>query len=156
VEEFDKLDLTKKTVIFSQTTMDKQTFRLIKEELAKRVKELVVDSFEDQALEFHSKDTICGQVSGRDTKLREFARQHDVMIFVAGRNSSNGKVLYHICQEANPRTYFVETANELLAEWFAGAERVGISGATSTPQWLMEAIKESIERRFVGAVPASV
>jgi 4-hydroxy-3-methylbut-2-enyl diphosphate reductase len=156
VEEFDKLDLTKKTVIFSQTTMDKQTFRLIKEELAKRVKELVVDSFEDQALEFHAKDTICGQVSGRDTKLREFARQHDVMIFVAGRNSSNGKVLYHICQEANPRTYFVETANELLAEWFAGAERVGISGATSTPQWLMEAIKESIERRFVGAVPASV
>jgi 4-hydroxy-3-methylbut-2-enyl diphosphate reductase len=136
--------------------MDKQTFRQIKEELAKRVKELVVDTFEDQALEFHAKDTICGQVSGRDTKLREFARQHDVMIFVAGKNSSNGKVLYHICQEANPRTYFVETANELRAEWFSGAERVGISGATSTPQWLMEAIKESIERRFADAVPASV
>jgi len=156
VEEIDKLDLSKKTVIFSQTTMDKQTFRLIKEELAKRVKELVVDSFEDQALEFHAKDTICGQVSGRDKKLREFASQHDIMVFVAGRNSSNGKVLYHICQEANPRTYFVETANELQADWFIGVERVGISGATSTPQWLMEAVKETIERQFVGSVPAQV
>jgi len=156
VEEIDKLDLSKKTVIFSQTTMDKQTFRLIKEELTRRVKDLVVDSFEDQALEFHAKDTICGQVSGRDKKLREFASQHDVMIFVAGRNSSNGKVLYHICQEANPRTYFVETANELQADWFIGVERVGISGATSTPQWLMDAIKETIERQFVASVPAQV
>jgi len=156
VEEIDKLDLSKKTVIFSQTTMDKQTFRLIKEELTRRVKDLVVDSFEDQALEFHAKDTICGQVSGRDKKLREFASQHDVMIFVAGRNSSNGKVLYHICQEANPRTYFVETANELQADWFIGVERVGISGATSTPQWLMDAIKETIERQFVAFVPAQV
>jgi 4-hydroxy-3-methylbut-2-enyl diphosphate reductase len=136
--------------------MDKQTFRLIKEELTRRLKDLVVDSFEDQALEFHAKDTICGQVSGRDKKLREFASQHDVMIFVAGRNSSNGKVLYHICQEANPRTYFVETANELQADWFIGVERVGISGATSTPQWLMDAIKETIERQFVASVPAQV
>lgn len=153
VEEIETLDLTKKTVIFSQTTMDKQTFRLIKEELSKRVKELVVDSFEDQALEFHAKDTICGQVSGRDKKLREFASQHDIMIFVAGRNSSNGKVLYHICQEANPRTYFVETADELQPEWFEGVEHVGISGATSTPQWLMENIKTSIEQRII--VPAT-
>jgi 4-hydroxy-3-methylbut-2-enyl diphosphate reductase len=67
------------------------------------------------------------------------------MIFVAGRISSNGKVLFHICQEANPRTYFVEIESELQPEWFEGVETVGISGATSTPQWLMERVKQHIE-----------
>ncbi len=145
VEEINKIDLTRKTVLFSQTTMDKATFYKLKEELQKRVAELVVDTFEDQAKEFHAKDTICGQVFGRDKKLREFAAQNDIMIFVAGRNSSNGKVLYQICKEANPRTYFVEVESELLPEWFDGVETVGISGATSTPQWLMERIKLHIE-----------
>ena len=157
LEELSKIDLTKKTVLFSQTTMDKPTFHKIKDELSKRIKELVVDSFEDQALEFHAKDTICGQVSGRDKKLREFAAQHDIMIFVAGRNSSNGKVLFHICQEANPKTFFVETVSELRPEWFHGVEQVGISGATSTPQWLMEKIKQTVEEQFTPApAPASV
>lgn len=154
LEEIGKIDLTRKTVLFSQTTMDKSTFHRLKEELSKKVKELVVDSFEDQAVEFHAKDTICGQVSGRDKKLREFASQHDIMIFVAGRNSSNGKVLFHICQEANPRTYFVETESELHPAWFQGVESVGISGATSTPQWLMEEIKQTVEERFA-SVPAT-
>ncbi len=148
LEEIERLDLTKKTVLFSQTTMDKPTFHKIKEELMLRIRELIVDSFEDQALEFHAKDTICGQVSGRDKKLREYASQHDIMIFVAGRNSSNGKVLYHICQEANPRTYFVETESELQPQWFEGVESVGISGATSTPQWLMERVKQKIELTY--------
>lgn len=156
LEEIQKLDLTKKTVLFSQTTMDKQTFHRIKEELSRRVSELIVDSFEDQAVEFHAKDTICGQVSGRDKKLREFAAQHDIMIFVAGRNSSNGKVLFHICEEANPRTYFVETKLELQPQWFHGVETVGISGATSTPQWLMEQIKSAIEEMFSVPQPESV
>jgi 4-hydroxy-3-methylbut-2-en-1-yl diphosphate reductase len=147
LEEFDKIDLTKKTVLFSQTTMDKATFYKLKEELFKKVKELVVDSFDQQASEFHAKDTICGQVFGRDKKLREFAGQNDIMIFVAGRNSSNGKVLFHICEEANPRTYFVENESELNPEWFDGVASVGISGATSTPQWLMERVKQTIEER---------
>jgi len=77
------------------------------------------------------------------------------MIFVAGRNSSNGKVLCHICEEANSRTYFVENELELKAEWFEGVETVGISGATSTPQWLMERVKFTIEQR-IGAFHASV
>jgi 4-hydroxy-3-methylbut-2-enyl diphosphate reductase len=145
VEEISKIDLTRKTVLFSQTTMDKATFYKLKEELQKRVAELVIDTFEEQAKEFHAKDTICGQVFGRDKKLREFAAQNDIMIFVAGRNSSNGKVLYQICKEANPRTYFVEVESELLPEWFDGVETVGISGATSTPQWLMERIKLHLE-----------
>ncbi len=154
VEEIDRLDLTRKTVLFSQTTMDKATFHALKLEMQRKIGELVVDSFEEQAKEFHAKDTICGQVFGRDKKLREYAGQNDIMIFVAGRNSSNGKVLFHICQEANPRTYFVEVASELKPEWFEGVATVGISGATSTPQWLMESIKAQIEALTVPATAA--
>lgn len=91
-------------------------------------------------------------MSGRDAKLRAFAAQNEVMIFVAGRNSSNGKVLYDICRQANPRTHFVERAGELRSEWFAGIETVGISGATSTPQWLMEEMKSAIEEMSAAAV----
>ncbi len=151
VEEVQQLDLDRKTVLFSQTTMDKATFYALRDEMRRRIAELVVDTFEDQAREFHAKDTICGQVFGRDKKLREFAAQNDVMIFVAGRNSSNGKVLYHICQEANTRTYFVEMESELDPAWFAGVGTVGISGATSTPQWLMERVKRTIEEMVVPA-----
>lgn len=155
VEEIDKLDLNRKTVLFSQTTMDKPTFYKLKEELEKRVKGLVVESFEDNAIEFHAKDTICGQVSGRDKKLRAFAQENDIMIFVAGKNSSNGKVLYEICKEANPRTYFIEHETELRKEWFEGVNSVGVSGATSTPQWLMEKVKDAIERMFGGGIASS-
>lgn len=151
LEEVDKIDLGKKTVLFSQTTMDKETFYRLRDVLKAKIRELEVDSFEQQAIEFHAKDTICGQVFGRDKKLREFARQNEIMIFVAGRISSNGKVLFHICQEANPRTHFIEQESELQPEWFEGVQTVGISGATSTPQWLMERVKQSIEQRLVPA-----
>ncbi len=145
LDEIDKIDLSRKTVLFSQTTMDKSTFRHLKEEFQKKIKDLIIATFEEQAIEFYAKDTICGQVFGRDKKLQEFATQNDVMIFVAGRTSSNGKVLYKICKEANPRTYFVEDESELNEEWFVDAETVGITGATSTPQWLMEQIKLKVE-----------
>ncbi len=126
--------------------MDKATFYLIRDEIKSRIKaEFEVGTFEEMAIDFHAKDTICGQVSGRDKKLREFSRSNDVMVFVAGRKSSNGKVLFEISKEENPKTYFVEDEKELQPEWFKGAETVGISGATSTPQWLMERIKVSIE-----------
>jgi 4-hydroxy-3-methylbut-2-en-1-yl diphosphate reductase len=148
LEEIGKVALDRKTVLFSQTTMDKPTFYALKEELQKRIKDLVVGSIEDEAIDFHAKDTICGQVSGRDKKIREFAASNDVMMFVAGRNSSNGKVLYGIAKEANPRTYFIEDERELKDAWFEGVERVGITGATSTPQWLMEKVKKTIESRF--------
>jgi 4-hydroxy-3-methylbut-2-enyl diphosphate reductase len=149
VEDVENVNLDRKTVLFSQTTMDKPTFYKIKEELQKRIKDLVIGSFEDEAIEFHAKDTICGQVSGRDAKIREFAKANDIVIFVAGRHSSNGKVLFAIAKEANPRSYFIE---ELRSEWFQDIENVGITGATSTPQWLMEQIKAAIEEKFVPAV----
>jgi 4-hydroxy-3-methylbut-2-en-1-yl diphosphate reductase len=149
VDEADTVDPGRKTVLFSQTTMDKATFYEIARVLREKIAEFVVGTFEESAIDFHAKDTICGQVSGRDKKLREFSAAQDVMVFVAGRNSSNGKVLYDICREANPRTHFVEQESELLPVWFAGAATVGISGATSTPQWLMESVKLAIERMDV-------
>jgi len=145
VAEIGNVDLTRKTVLFSQTTMDKPTFYDIARVLRDKIAEVVIGTFEESAVDFHAKDTICGQVAGRDKKLREFAASNDVMVFVAGRNSSNGKVLYDICREANPRSFFIEQDNELQQEWFAGAATVGISGATSTPQWLMERVQRAIE-----------
>ncbi|MEK6566972.1 MAG: 4-hydroxy-3-methylbut-2-enyl diphosphate reductase [Bacteroidota bacterium] len=155
VEEIDKVNLKRKTVLFSQTTMDKPTFYKIKEELEKRIDGLVVGSIEDEAIDFHAKDTICGQVSGRDKKLREFAKTNDVVIFVAGRHSSNGKVLFEIAKSENPRTYFIEDVPELRDEWFEGAENVGVTGATSTPQWLMEKVRQVLQEKFVHQ-PAAV
>lgn len=148
LDEIGKVVLDRKTVLFSQTTMDKATFHRLKEELQKKVKELVVGSIEDEAVEFHAKDTICGQVSGRDKKIREFAAANDIVIFVAGRTSSNGKVLFDIAREANARTFFIETVSELDPTWFDGVTKVGITGATSTPQWFMEKVKHEVEARF--------
>lgn len=140
-EALEHVDMTRKTVLFAQTTMDRPTFISISEALRSRIDELVVDTMENLANNFHSKDTICGQVSGREAQLALFAANQDVMLFVAGRASSNGKVLYNIAKSANDRTYFVEDISEIDPSWFAGAERVGISGATSTPQWYMEEVK---------------
>ena len=147
-EDLANVSLVRKTVLFSQTTMDKPTFSAIREELARRIKDLIVASMEDEAIEFHAKDTICGQVSGREKKIKEFAEANDVVLFIAGRKSSNGKVLFGIVKSANPKSYMVEDASEVQEEWLAGAGTIGITGATSTPQWLMEKIKNEIETRY--------
>jgi 4-hydroxy-3-methylbut-2-enyl diphosphate reductase len=145
LDEINKVKMDRKTVLFSQTTMDKPTYYSIKEELSKKIKELVVGSIEELATDFLAKDTICGQVFGREKKIREFASENDLIIFVAGRHSSNGKVLYEIVKSVNSRIQFIENVHELQPEWFEGIETVGITGATSTPQWLMEKAKEKIE-----------
>jgi 4-hydroxy-3-methylbut-2-enyl diphosphate reductase len=145
VDEISLVDCSRKTVLFSQTTMDKPTFHEIARRLREKIKEFEVATFEDAAIDFHAKDTICGQVSGRESKLREFASQHEVVIFVAGRNSSNGKVLFDICRLANPHSHFVEDETEVRTEWFLDVHTVGITGATSTPQWLMERVQQYIE-----------
>jgi 4-hydroxy-3-methylbut-2-enyl diphosphate reductase len=146
LDEVGKVQLDRKTVLFSQTTMDKATFHAIKDELSKRIREFVVGSIEETAIEFHAKDTICGQVSGREKKIREFAAANDLIVFVAGKHSSNGKVLYDIVKSVNPHIRFIEDIQELHTEWFEGIETVGITGATSTPQWLMEQVKQKIEK----------
>jgi 4-hydroxy-3-methylbut-2-en-1-yl diphosphate reductase len=155
LEEIEKIKLDRKTVLFSQTTMDKPTFYALKDMLSKRIQELVVATMEDAAIDFHAKDTICGQVSGREKKIREFAGENDIVIFVAGKQSSNGKVLYEIVKSENAKSYFIEDASELQQDWFTGVNNIGITGATSTPQWLMEKIKKEIEQRFEKLVQQS-
>ena len=152
VDDLSNVKIDRKTVLFSQTTMDKPTFYRIKEELEKRVKNLVVDTFEDEALDFHAKDTICGQVSGREKKIREFAKSNDSIVFVAGKHSSNGKILYDFVRSENPRSHFIEDVSELEDGWFEGIQTVGVTGATLTPQWLMEKVKTAIEERVVTTV----
>ncbi len=144
-EALEKVDLSLPTVLFSQTTMDKETFASIASSLKEKVKELVIGTIEDEAIEFHAKDTICGQVSGREKKLKEFALSNDVIIFTAGKKSSNGKVLFSIAKEVNGNTFFVESKEEIDYSWIRDAKTIGITGATSTPQWVMEEIKIVIE-----------
>ncbi len=148
-EALEKVRFDKPTVLFSQTTMDKETFAIISASLREKIETLVIGTMEEEAVEFHAKDTICGQVSGRDKKLREFARNNNVIVFTAGKKSSNGKVLYNIAKEENPNTYFAETIEEIQPNWFENAETVGITGATSTPHWVMEEFKKYIEKNFI-------
>ncbi len=145
-EALQTVNLDTKTVLFSQTTMDRPTFVLIKEALQARIKDLIVDSMEGIATEFHAKDTICGQVSGREDMLRKYAADHDCILFVAGKASSNGKVLYDVCREVNPKTYFIEDISEIKPEWFDDVQSIGITGATSTPQWYMNHVKEHLSK----------
>ena len=134
-EDLAQIDFAHPIYFLSQTTQSVDKFN----RLAAIMRQRVVD----EAM-FTADDTICRRVSSREEKLREFASQHDVVIFVCGRKSSNGKVLYNVCREENERTYNIEEASELQTEWFDEAESVGICGATSTPKWLMEDVAEAI------------
>ncbi len=146
-DALNNVDFSRKTVLLSQTTMDKPTFYAIKDALEKRIEGLV-DGGEIDTNNLITKHTICRFVSGREEPLIEFAKENDVMVFVAGRNSSNGKSLYQVCKEANEKTYFIEKHEEIDLSWFEGAEKIGISGATSTPQWYMEEVKSAINSRL--------
>jgi len=120
--------------LFSQTTKSPEEYALIAEELG---------AWAGERLQVHN--TICAQVSSRHRELTEFARGHDVIIFVAGQESSNGKVLFQLCRSVNPRTYHIGSASQLQAVWFEGAESAGVCGATSTPRWLLDQVARAIE-----------
>jgi 4-hydroxy-3-methylbut-2-enyl diphosphate reductase len=143
-EALEKVDFTRKTIFLSQTTMSKEKFHRIRQMLESKVKE--IHSFENYKEQLVVKDTLCRAVIGREDNLRKFAQENDVVIFVAGRNSSNGKNLFGICCQANPNSYFIEEIAELKPEWFRGVQKVGITGATSTPRWYMEEVKKAIEQ----------
>ena len=136
VDELDKIDFTRPIALYSQTTKSLDGFR----EVIDRIKERIAPG-----VKFESFDTICRQVANRVEKIRNFARNHNVVLFVAGKKSSNGKVLYANCLEENPRTYLISNASEIDPAWLDGADTVGICGATSTPRWLMEQVRDRIE-----------
>ena len=129
-EDLRGIDFSQPVILFSQTTKSLDGF--------KRIVELVRENAREGV---EVNDTICRKVANRIPQLREFAVQHDVILFVSGEKSSNGKQLFAVCREVNPRTYFVQGVDDLRAEMFEGAESVGISGATSTPRWVMEEIR---------------
>lgn len=135
-EDLAQVDFERKVVLFSQTTQSLEGFRRIAELMRERGGELVV---------VH--DTICRKVANRIPQLKEFAGRHDVVIFVSGEKSSNGRQLFAVCREVNARSYFVQAAEDVTEEMTAGAESVGISGATSTPRRVMEEIQRKIERQ---------
>lgn len=143
-EAMQKVDFTKKTVLFSQTTMEKPVYLEIKEAIIEKVDNFIEGG--ETKDYFQSKNTLCKEVWGREKKVLEFAEENDIIIFVAGRNSSNGISLFKHMLVKNPNMYYIEDLNELKHEWFDNVKSVGISGATSTPQWYMEQVKEEIEK----------
>ena len=138
-EDIDKVDFARPVRLFSQTTMPVDTFRQLAATMRSRMQH--PDDFE-------FRDTICRQVANRIPHLREFSRQHDVVLFVSGRKSSNGKALFGVCHEENPRSYFVSHPEEVTPEMVSGAQSVGICGATSTPRWQMEAVARKLQEDF--------
>ena len=139
--DLDKIDYTKPAVLFSQTTKSTQGFYDIKAKIEERYGDSKQLS-EGEFLEAH--DSICRQVSNREPRLQKFAEDYDVIIFVSGKKSSNGKALYKVCKNANNRSYFVESSSEVDPSWFKETDSVGICGATSTPMWLMEDVAKNI------------
>jgi 4-hydroxy-3-methylbut-2-enyl diphosphate reductase len=143
-KEAEVLNLLEKNVLFSQTTMDKSGFKAIVDILTEKTKK----TGDDSKIELLINDTICCSVSDREICLQEFSTKNDAVIFVSGRNSSNGKMLFEICASSNPQTYFIEGVEEIKFEWLDGKKRIGITGATSTPKWVIEEVKEYILKKF--------
>lgn len=137
-EDLDKIDYSKPISLFSQTTKSTKGFAEITSKIKSRIPSELQDSFDVN-------DSICRQVSNRDPHLAVFAQNYDVVIFISGKKSSNGKALYGVCKANNERSYFVENESEINASWFKPTDRVGICGATSTPTWLMERVKGYLE-----------
>ncbi len=140
-DDLSRIDFTKPVQLFSQTTMSVKDYNALAENMRGKYRRAGFSDPEEM-LKVHR--TICGQVSNREPHLKEFARNHDVVIFVSGNESSNGKMLYQVCKSVNPDTYFVAGESELDLSWFAGKNTVGVCGATSTPKWLIENIRDII------------
>jgi 4-hydroxy-3-methylbut-2-en-1-yl diphosphate reductase len=132
IDELLQHELPSKITLYSQTTKSTDNFYSIKGQL------------ETKGYEVDANDTICRQVSNRDKELRKFAAQFNKIVFVSGTKSSNGKVLYQVCKNTNPDSYFISKAEELQQDWFKAGDTVGICGATSTPMWLMEQVRDSL------------
>ena len=139
INDLDAIDFSRPIRLYSQTTKSIEGFKALKAEIEKRCT-AKVEGIEP----FKAYDTICRQVANRQPQLMEFSRNNDVIIFVSGKKSSNGKVLFETCLSQNKRTFMVEDEGEIEASWFEEANSVGVCGATSTPRWLMERVAQYI------------
>ena len=148
--DINKIDFNHPIILFSQTTKSIEGFNqlveVIKAKISQNNSQLsTLDSQLENGTHFEYHDTICRNVANRIPNIRSFATKFNIVLFVAGAKSSNGKVLFNECLSVNPHTYLVSSPEQIDSKWFDGAESVGICGATSTPKWLMEAIKLKIE-----------
>ena len=133
VDEVDKIDFSRNIYLYSQTTKSLEGFKKIVNEIQHRVA---------QNVQFSSFDTICRRVANRIPQIKQFATNHDVILFVCGSKSSNGRILYEECRRVNPLSYLISNETEINLNWFLGKEHIGICGATSTPMWLMNQVKD--------------
>ena len=127
--------------MYSQTTKSPKAYKEITSEIEKRVQ-----NSSNEKIKYIVNDTLCRQVSGREPQLKKFSQSNNVIIFVSGKKSSNGKMLYESCRNENPNSYFVSDIDELKPDWFLNIDTVGICGATSTPRWLMESVEDYIKK----------
>ncbi len=137
IDEIDKIDYSRDIYLYSQTTKSVQEFQRIVEEIKRRV---------EPGVTFRSFDTICRSVANRIPQIREFARQHELILFVSGAKSSNGRILFAECLAANADSHLVSSECDIDPSWLTGKERIGICGATSTPSWLMQRVSDTVKR----------
>ena len=139
VSQLDKIDFSRPVVLYSQTTKSLEGFNHIVEEIKNRL---------DEGLTFEFYDTICRQVASRVDRLEQFATTHDVILFVAGEKSSNGRILFDRISSVNPRSYILNGPERLTPDMVEGAASIGVCGATSTPRWLMENVASHVKTFF--------
>ena len=137
IDEIDKIDYSRDIYLYSQTTKSVQEFGHIVEAIKGRIQPGVT---------FRSFDTICRSVANRIPQIRQFAAQHELILFVSGAKSSNGRILFAECRDANPDSHLISSEDDIDASWLKGKERIGICGATSTPRWLMQRVSDTVER----------
>ena len=138
IEDVKKLDFNRDIYLYSQTTKSLDEFHRIIEYIQCHI---------SKTAEFKSFDTICRQVANRMPNIANFAAKHDLILFVCGRKSSNGKVLFNECKSVNPNSFQIESAQEIDMNWIKGVQTIGICGATSTPKWLMEECRDYISEK---------
>ncbi len=144
-EDLDQVDFSKPIAFYSQTTKSTAGFYKMKSLIEDRIRKT---GKEDLLQVFDANDSICRQVSNREPQLEKFSKEHDVVIFVSGKKSSNGKALYGVCKLNNERSYFIENETEIQNEWLKPEDKIGIAGATSTPLWLMQNVADHINGLF--------
>lgn len=145
-DDLDKIDFRRPVHLYAQTTKSVSGFQEIIEKIRQRMEAVTSGG----NIDFHWNDTICRQVSNRSGKLQKFAGKFEAVIFVSGKKSSNGMILYQVCKDVNPNTHLVSGKEDLQGEWFAKVCNVGVCGATSTPMWLMEEVAAEIRTINVG------
>lgn len=141
--DIGRIDFTRPVWLFAQTTRSKAEYELVAEIIRLNLEKARPDHPGNE-LKVHN--TICRQVSGREPLLREFARKNDVIIFVSGKKSSNGRMLFEVCLKENRRTHFVSSPEEIDPGWFTGSQSAGICGATSTPKWLIQKVADTVAK----------